>query len=61
MNDHWEDWPEGDEPDTMTWILFAAGIIAIVITAWWYAMGIEIDLSEFKSAAEVISDAKLSR
>jgi len=48
--DHWEDWPEGDKPDVMSWVILAAGIISIVLLASFYAFG--TDFPDFKHFSE---------
>ena len=51
--DHWEDWPEGDKLDFMSWVILAAGVVAIVlmVCAWVF-----LDLPDLTTAARMMTE-----
>lgn len=51
--DHWEDWPEGDKPDAMSWIILAAGVVAIVLMVCAWAF---LDLPELDTATRMMTE-----
>lgn len=42
--------------DTISWVLFAAGIASILVMVFWYASGIDISITDYQSAARLMTE-----
>lgn len=52
MQDQWEGWPDGDKPDVKSWVLFAAGVAAIMFCVLVYVHTLSVDVPQVHQFTE---------